>query len=204
MSALIYLPKIKGESKLRKLRGSSQSFDQLWFSVESTPILSHKSFFDGFILQNWAKFTSLSWSICMHDWHLFFYSFSNCSRFVDVESTASYQLIFKGWYWQLIFNASRSCVEITLLIQLLTFNYFSTGVSFSTDSQQLPTWVEKLLNHGCWIYVKCIIVYNYITTTLKFYDVMSCHLFHISTTYHTTTTKIFNAVSYWLLVGTAL
>ena len=131
-----------------------QSFDQLWFSVESTPIFSHKSFFDGFSLQNWAKFTSLSWSICMHDWHLFFYSFSNCSRFVDVESTASYQLIFKGWYWQLIFNAGGSCVEIMLLIQLLTFNYFSTGVSFSTDSQQLPTWVEKLLNHGCWIYVE--------------------------------------------------
>ena len=112
-----------------------QSFDQLWFSVESTPIFAHKSFFDGFSLQNWAKFTSLSWSICMHDWHLFFCSFSNCSRFVDVDSTASYQLIFKGWYWQLIFNASRSCVEITLLIQLLTFNYFSIRVSFSTDSQ---------------------------------------------------------------------
>ena len=53
-------------------------------------------------------------------------------------------------------------LKLRCWFNILTFDDISTGVIFSTNSQQLLIWVEKLLNHGCWIYVEVTNVFLWI------------------------------------------
>ena len=121
-------------------------FDQPWFSVKSTPIFSQINFLMVLVYKTELNLLILAEVFSSTIDTYFSTTFLIAVDLLILGHTAPYQLIFKGWYWQLIVNASRYRVAITVSIQHSNFPLLFNSI----DSQQLPrpTWVEKLLNHS--------------------------------------------------------